>query len=448
MNPLDLKPHPINEKIYGKEPVDQELVKSIKKIGLLEMLVIKQDGTVISGHRRLKAVLEVGPEYVKKVPCNIVGFADEFEEKEALVSYNLQRKKTDMQLVAEIEILEQIYKHRAKIRQLTGLKQNNNSDDHSPTVVAKSATTEQDKKNRPGRTRDKVAEDLGISSRTVGMLKKLREASESDDTVIAQIADRLLKDQELSKNKKYNLFLNFMKIYHECNHKNPKISDYATGLVSDICGGFSKIEDAHMELANYIKAVENKEKAHINGVQGKVMERPNSKEINSILGAKPVDKPVKSKVSLKYQALLDAANAAKNENVFISDFARHQIKCVDNDELTIDDAYENVKSFIREQRAKEQARKEMLKMPAEPGELLEKEFHDDTPGDIIPSSLEKKGDDFCKRCKEGPIVGSGGISADIKILINASMEAAKHKNNWSMDNHMLLNKVLVELTNS
>ena len=461
MNPLDLKPHPLNEEIYGAESVDPELVKSIKKIGLLEMLVIKQDGTVISGHRRLKAVLEVGPEYVKKVSCNIVGFADEFEEREALVSYNLQRKKTDIQLANEGLILEEIYKQRAKERQLAALKQNNNSDEQEVTVVPNMSTT--DDKNQQGRTRSKVAKELGIGEESYRKLKKLREASESDDTVIAQIADRLLKDQELSKNKKYNLFLNFMKIYHECNHKNPKISDYATGLVSDIYAGFTKIEDAHLELANYIKAVENKEKALKDGVQGKVMERPNSKEINSILGAKPVDKPVKSKVRLKYQALLDAA---KNENVFISDFARHQIKCVDNDELTTDEAYENVKSFIREQRQVEQARKEIVNVPAEPGEVLEKESERpnsnssklerpkdqnnvDTLGEVIPSSLEKSEiNDFCKRCKEGPIVGNGGINADIKILINASMEAAKSNNNWSMDNHMLLNKVLVELTSS
>ena len=499
MDPMDLKPHPINEKIYGKEPVDQELVKSIKKIGLLEMLVIKEDGTVISGHRRLKAVLAAGPEYVKKVPCDIVGFADEFEEKEALVSYNMQRKKADFQLAAEIEILEEIYKHRADERRLANLKQNNKNEDQGYTDVADSATSEQDKKSRPGRTRDKVAEDLGISSRQVGMLKKLREASESDDQVIAQIADRLLKDP-MTKNRKYNLFLNFMKIYHECNNKNPKISEYATSMVSDIYGRFTKIEDAHQELSNHIKALENKEKALKNEYPSDDYESESQEYIedesaitekqnkpSDILRAKPAESN-KPKVSPKYQVLFDKVN---DENVFIADFARHQLKCVDNCELTTDDAFENVKAFIREQRAKEKARREIMKVPEESGEILEKESerptsnsskmerpkdHNnvDTQGVETPSTPEKKSESetkkskssiheqikeagiYCSNCVEKSQETMEAILKEnwddedlrqnIKIIILRSMESAKNKREWSMDDHLFLNEVLQELS--
>ena len=473
MNPTDLKPHPLNEKIYGEEPVDPELAKSIEKIGLLEKLVIKNDGTVISGHRRLKAILKVGPEKIKKVPCEIVGFADEFEEKETLVSYNIHRKKTDVQLANEGIILEEIYKHKAEQRSLANLKQNSENKDRDSPDVLKLSTS--DNKNQPGRTRAKVAKDLGIGEESYRRLKKLREASESDDTVIAQIAERLLKDS-MSKNKKYNLFLNFMKIYHDCNSENSNISDYATGLVSDIYARFTKIEDAHLELSNYIKAVENKEKVLKDEYPSDDYESESkeciedeagfqeekSKNVSSILSAKPADKSEKPKVSPKYQALLDKSN---DENVFVADFARHQLKCVDNGELTTDDAFENVKGFIREEKQKEKARREMLKTPEESGEILEKESERpnsdssqlerpkdqnnvDTHGVETPSTPEEKEDNFCERCKEGPIVGSGGVSADIKILISASMEAAKHKQNWSMDNHLLLNRVLVELTGS
>ena len=467
MNPNNLKPNPLNEQVYGKESVDWDLVESIKKHGLLENLVIKQDGTIISGHRRWLAVLELHPKHIKNVACEIIGFPGGEEgqllEEERLLESNRQRKKTDVQLANEGNLLEKIYARQAEMRMKAGKKQNKKG---NPRVNLPQGTN--------GKTTEKVAQDLDMSERSYRMLKKLREASESDNTVIAQIADRLLNDS-MSKNKKYNLFLNFMKIYHECNNKNSKISDYATGLVSDIYARFTKIEDAHLELSNYIKAVENKEKALKNEYPSDDYESESkeyiedeaglheekSKNINSILNAKPAESE-KPKVSPKYQALLDKTN---DENVFIADFARHQLKCVDNNELTTDDAYENVKGFIREQKQKEQARREMLKTPDEPGEILEKESERpnsnsskmerpkdqnnvDTPGDEIPSSLEDSESSFCERCREGPIVGSGGVNADIKILISASMEAAKHKSGWSMDNHMLLNKVLVELTSS
>ena len=474
MDPMDLKPHPINEKIYGKEPVDQELVKSIKKIGLLEMLVIKEDGTVISGHRRLKAVLAAGPEYVKKVPCDIVGFADEFEEKEALVSYNLQRQKTDVQLANEGMILEEIYQHKAEKRRLANLKQNSKNEDQESTEVLNLSTS--DDKNKPGRTRAKVANELGMGEESYRKLKKLREASESDDQVIAQIADRLLKDS-MSKNKKYNLFLNFMKIYHDCKSENPAISDYAIGLVSDIYGRFTKIEDAHLELLNYKNALEKKEKAlkdeypsddyesdskeYIEDEADLQEEKP--KDINSILSAKPVDESKKIKVGQDPFVF-----GIKHSNPEVAGLAVELRLKVENNEIDSDEAENIVTEKIRELNRIERARREMMKVPEESGEILEKESerptHNsskmerpkdhkpdkiDTPGVETPSSLEKSEvTDFCKRCKEGPIVGSGGISADIKILINASMEAAKHKHNWSMDNHMLLNKVLVALTSS
>jgi len=494
MNPKDLKPHPLNEEIYGKEPVDPELVKSIKKIGLLEMLVIKEDGTVISGHRRLKAVLEAGHEYVKKVPCNIVGFADEFEEKEALVSYNIQRKKNDFQLSAEIEILDEIYKHRAKERQLAGLKQNKGTDDQGHTVVADSATTERDKKNSPGRTRDKIAEDLGISSRQVGMLKKLRKASESDDQVIAQIADRLLKDP-MTKNRKYNLFLNFMKIYHECNNKNPKISEYATNMVSDIYGRFTKIEDAHQELSKYIKALENKEKALKNEYPSDDYESESKEYIedesaisekqnkpSDILRAKPVESN-KPKVSQKDPFTF----AIKHRNPEVAELAAKLRLKVDNKEMSSDEAKNIIKEKIRELKRVEQAQREMMKVPEEPGDILEKESerptHNsskmerpkdqnnvDTPGENIPSTLEEKPESetkkpkkssiheqikeagiYCTNCVKNHKYNDGfepSLQGKLGILIKVSMESAKNKHKWDMDDHLLLKEVLLELKSS
>ncbi|MFM6025941.1 MAG: ParB/RepB/Spo0J family partition protein, partial [Dolichospermum sp.] len=57
----ELKPHPINESIYGDEDI-KEFAQSIKENGLRVPLTIKPDGTIISGHRRWKAVKLLGWE--------------------------------------------------------------------------------------------------------------------------------------------------------------------------------------------------------------------------------------------------------------------------------------------------------------------------------------------------------------------------------------------------
>jgi len=503
MNPNDLKPNPLNEQIYGEESVDWDLVESIKKHGLLENLVIKQDGTIISGHRRWLAVLELHPKHIKNVACEIIGFPGGEEgqllEEERLLESNRQRKKTDVQLANEGRLLEKIYAKQAEMRMKAGKKQDKfnekettdtpnigGSDQENPVPTLAQGSN--------GRTRAKVANELGMGEESYRKLKKLREASESDDQVIAQIADRLLKDP-MTKNRKYNLFLNFMKIYHECNNKNPKISEYATTMVSDIYGRFIKIEDAHQELSNYIKAIENKEKALKNEYPSDDYESDSKEYIedesainekhnkpSDILRAKPVESN-KPKVSPKYQALLDKVN---DENVFIADFARHQLKCVDNGKLTTDDAFENVKGFIREQKQKEQARIEMMKVPEEPGEILEKESERptsssskmerpkdqnniDTPGENIPSTLEEKPEFetkksnssiheqikeagiYCTNCVKNHKYNDGfepTFEGKLGILIKVSMESAKNKHKWDMDDHLLLNEVLLELKSS
>jgi len=50
-----LKPNPLNFTLYGEEPVDEELMSSIKEYGIQEPLICTSDYIQISGHRRLKA---------------------------------------------------------------------------------------------------------------------------------------------------------------------------------------------------------------------------------------------------------------------------------------------------------------------------------------------------------------------------------------------------------
>ncbi len=122
MNPLELKAHALNYRLYGKEKPDPELVESIQKHGVLEYLTILKDGTIISGHRRWRAALACEP-MPKNIPCKVVGYANDLEEQEAVIEYNRQRRKTFEQLMNECTQLERIYKAQAKENSLKNLKQ-------------------------------------------------------------------------------------------------------------------------------------------------------------------------------------------------------------------------------------------------------------------------------------------------------------------------------------
>ena len=85
---LKLKPHPQNELIYGQDEDISDLVAQIKAFGkIIEPLKIKEDYTIISGHRRWKAAQAEELKY-ETVPFEIVSFATPEEELAALVLYN------------------------------------------------------------------------------------------------------------------------------------------------------------------------------------------------------------------------------------------------------------------------------------------------------------------------------------------------------------------------
>jgi len=115
----DLKPHPINIDIYGSENVDRDLVESIRSKGILEPIVIKDNGIILSGHRRWLAAKELRLE---EVPCRVIAFETDLDEKEALIEFNRQRIKTFEQKMKEADYLFGIESERAELRMLEGKK--------------------------------------------------------------------------------------------------------------------------------------------------------------------------------------------------------------------------------------------------------------------------------------------------------------------------------------
>lgn len=185
----EMKPHPLNIKIYGE--IDDGLVESIKKHGIKEPIVIKSDGTIISGHRRWKAAVNLG---LDEIPYRVEDYPDELSEQEALIEYNRQREKTYSQKMAEAEKLKEIEAERAKRRQeatqLAG-KNSNGLPIKKSSVVEILPPPNEDK----GKTRDKVAEKLGMSGRTYDKAEKVWQAAKQGDEVAKKLVDKLDKGQ-------------------------------------------------------------------------------------------------------------------------------------------------------------------------------------------------------------------------------------------------------------
>ncbi len=174
----DLKPHPMNRKLYGEEVLPPEFVASIRENGILVPLAVKDDGTIISGHRRWQAALALKMEYV---PVQVVRYADDLDEREAIIEFNRQREKTFSQKMAEAEELEAVERERAERRRLSNLKRG----EEKPEV-------EMLPPREYGKTRDKVAAAVGLGSgRTYETAKKVWEAAKKGDETAKKLVEEL-----------------------------------------------------------------------------------------------------------------------------------------------------------------------------------------------------------------------------------------------------------------
>jgi len=123
-----LRPSPENDELY--KPVDSsdraviELANSITENGILEPLVVTQDGYIISGHRRHAAALLAG---LLSVPCRVQHLARENDLDgfiRLLREHNRQRIKTHAELLREAvvdvdrdEAYQAMIEHRQSQRQ-------------------------------------------------------------------------------------------------------------------------------------------------------------------------------------------------------------------------------------------------------------------------------------------------------------------------------------------
>ena len=100
-----LKPHPRNEEIYGCTARIADLVELIQLKGYVQPLTVKTDGTIVSGHRRWRALAALG---WKSVPVIVCHFQTEDDELFVLVAENRHRHQSPVQRIREGIVVEPI----------------------------------------------------------------------------------------------------------------------------------------------------------------------------------------------------------------------------------------------------------------------------------------------------------------------------------------------------
>ncbi len=115
MNIADLTNHPINDQIYTGSNTVEDLKESISIHGQLTPLTATSKGVITSGHRRVKAMLELG---IKEVNVIVKDYPTPEDEIMAVIAFNNQRKKTYNEMYNEI----------IKYRELWGNRQGQRTD--------------------------------------------------------------------------------------------------------------------------------------------------------------------------------------------------------------------------------------------------------------------------------------------------------------------------------
>lgn len=184
----ELTPHPLNTQLYqANEEQDKELIASIKDRGLIEKPKITMKGVILSGHRRIRALIALG---VKHHDCDL---AMPDDEEAYIIEANRYRRKTVSEIGAEIAFLKEYWSKKAKLSQ-GGL---------APAAPP---------------TLDRVGEAIGVSGVQAFKINKLVEAAKTNEAAKAQLA-RIDKGETSINNVYTKLFVRDKKDFE------PKVSN-------------------------------------------------------------------------------------------------------------------------------------------------------------------------------------------------------------------------------
>ena len=159
--PVDnLQPHPFNQEVYS-DRTNEQLKQRIAEHGFKDehRIVVTPNGTILSGHRRWRAVKSLGWE---TVPVEVVDIDPESNRaKQRILLANQHREKTAAEKLREAEAWEQLESERAQERM------------ENPRQDFAEGET--------GRADEKAAEKVGMSREKYRQGKRVKEQADNGD---------------------------------------------------------------------------------------------------------------------------------------------------------------------------------------------------------------------------------------------------------------------------
>jgi site-specific DNA-cytosine methylase len=175
----ELKPHPLNEKVYGSPKLDRKLIESIVKVGILQPIIIDRNKQILAGHRRWEActmIAERRPNKDFRIPATIFSGSD-FQAEQLIIESNRQRVKTPEQKAREFKELRRIEAALAKERMLAGRK------------------IDPGKNFSKGRAEDNAAAAVGMSRPTARKLEAIVQKADGGDSEARAALDAINEDK-------------------------------------------------------------------------------------------------------------------------------------------------------------------------------------------------------------------------------------------------------------
>jgi hypothetical protein len=138
------------------------LIDSIERHGLLHPIVISEDNQLICGRRRIAAYIQLGRT---EIEVNLISIAkSDFAEAEA--DENVKRKDFTVEEIAEIDLF---YREKEE----ADAKERQKRKPKSDSVCVGNFPRQ--------RSREKIAERVGVSDRTLEKIRTIKEASTECD---------------------------------------------------------------------------------------------------------------------------------------------------------------------------------------------------------------------------------------------------------------------------
>ena len=216
--------------VYPLSDLEYDTLKnSIKEDGLHYPITVNPQGEILDGHHRYKICKEL--EIIPHIKHEIKYFKDSIEEKKFVIDINLRRRQLNDFQKAELAYkLEEIEKERARLRQLSTLKE------VKDTLPIRPIERDSEK----GDTRDIVSKKVGISRGTYERAKTIiKYGSEETKKKLIDGKSSIFKESEkIRKDQKREELISQMNNNNSSYYNN--ISE--NNNVKLICNDFSEID--------------------------------------------------------------------------------------------------------------------------------------------------------------------------------------------------------------